>query len=183
MKQEKLSDCGKRNGFKGKTLEEIHGREKAKKISQENKIRKLNKSYIDLYGEEKAKEIKKKQSNSQKGKKKISEEGKKKLSELMKNRIVSEETKKKISLSLIGHKRNLGKKHSEETKKKISISKKGSIPHNRYEILQYDKNNTFIKEWGSATDVTKKLGISQGNITEVILGNRKSAGGFYWKKK
>ena len=49
------------------------------------------------------------------------------------------------------------KHHSNETKKKISISKKSSIPHNKYKI-------------------------SQGNITEVVIGNRNSAGGFIWKK-
>ena len=139
--------------------------------------------YNILYGKEKSDNIKSKQSKSQKGKKKISDEGKEKLRIRMKNRIVSDETKKKISLSLIGHKRNIGKKHTDETKKKISKSKKGSIPHNKYKILQYDKNNIFIKEWDSSTDASEKLKISQGNITEVVIGNRKSAGGFIWIKK
>jgi hypothetical protein len=181
--RKKLSECGKKNGYKGKTLEEIHGIEKGKKLREENKLRKLNKSYNILYGKEKSDNIKNKQSKSQKGKKKISDEGKEKLRIRMKNRIVSDETKKKISLSLIGNKRNIGKKHSNETKKKISKSKKGSISHNKYKILQYDKNNIFIKEWDSSTDASKKLKISQGNINGVVIGNRKSAGGFIWIKK
>jgi 5-methylcytosine-specific restriction endonuclease McrA len=37
----------------------------------------------------------------------------------------TEETKQKVGMSLIGHKRNLGKKHSEETKKKLSKQRSG----------------------------------------------------------
>ena len=179
----KLSECGKRNGRLGKKLEEIVGEQRAKELKEKSKLRTLNKSYIELYGEKKADTIKKKMSNSQIGKKKITDDGKKRLSEFNKNKIVSSETKDKISKSLIGHKRNLGKFHTIDTKLKISNSKKGSIPHNKYKIIQYDMNMNFIKEWDSATDAGLKLNISQGNITLVINNIRKTASGFIWKKK
>ena len=181
--RKKLSECGKRNGFLGKKLEEIVGVERAKELNEKNKLRKLNKSYVELSGEKRAEIIKKKMSNSQTGKKKITENGKKILSEFHKNKVVSKETKNKISKSLIGHKRNLGKFHTISTKLKISNAKKGSIPHNKYQIIQYDMKMNIIKEWESATEASLKLNISQGNITSVINNIRKSASGFIWKKK
>ena len=56
--------------------------------------------------------------------------------------------------------------------------KKNSIP-----ILQFTKNRTFIKEWPSARDAERQLGISQSHICHCLKGKRKSAGGFVWKYK
>ena len=56
--------------------------------------------------------------------------------------------------------------------------KKNSIP-----ILQFTKNGTFIKEWPSARDAERQLGISQSHICHCLKGKRKSAGGFVWKYK
>jgi hypothetical protein len=74
-----------RNLYKGKTIIELYGEEKALEIK--NKISKKfkGKSYIELYGEEKALEIKQKHSIALKGKK-ISEEHKRKISETLKNK-------------------------------------------------------------------------------------------------
>ena len=58
------------------------------------------------------------------------------------------------------------------------MSKKLKIP-----ILQYTKDNIFVREWDSATSASKKLNISQGNITECCKGKRKTCSGYIWKYK
>ena len=54
--------------------------------------------------------------------------------------------------------------------------KKNSIP-----ILQFSKDGTFIKEWQSARDAERQLGIT--HICHCLKGKRKSAGGYIWKYK
>ena len=39
----------------------------------------------------------------------------------------------------------------------------------------------FIKEWNSLTEASNTLNISIGNISSVINGKRKQAGGYIWK--
>lgn len=66
------------------------------------------------------------------------------------------------------------------TKRKMKMSKAKPI-------IQYTKNNEFVKEWESAADVFKELNISAGNISNVCVGKNPSkyrtAGGFIWKFK
>lgn len=50
-------------------------------------------------------------------------------------------------------------------------------------ILQYTKDGTFIKEWASARDVERELGIKPPNISKCCKGIRPSAGGYVWKYK
>jgi hypothetical protein len=52
-------------------------------------------------------------------------------------------------------------------------------------VLQYDLDGNFIKEWISATEVQRQLGIEQGNISKMCQGkiNWKSCGGFIWRFK
>lgn len=60
--------------------------------------------------------------------------------------------------------------------------KKGCVSNKRYSILQVDKfTKEVINEYSSITEAQFKLGIS--HISCVINGNRKSAGGFNWRKK
>ena len=47
-------------------------------------------------------------------------------------------------------------------------------------ILQYDLDGNFIREWSSATDVSKE---AQENICQCLKGKRKTAYGFIWKYK
>ena len=54
--------------------------------------------------------------------------------------------------------------------------KKRSIP-----ILQFAKDGTFVKEWPSASEAWRQLGIS--NICNCLKGRHKSAGGFVWQYK
>lgn len=48
-------------------------------------------------------------------------------------------------------------------------------------INQYDKNNNYITSYHSINEAAKKTGISEGNISSVVQGRRKSAGGFIWE--
>lgn len=50
-------------------------------------------------------------------------------------------------------------------------------------ILQFDLEGNFIREWESLIEASKKLNINHGNICEVVLVNRKTAGGFIWRYK
>lgn len=51
----------------------------------------------------------------------------------------------------------------------------------RKKVLQYNKNNKFIKKWDGLINIQKELGINRNNITSVCKGKRKHAGGYIWK--
>ena len=53
---------------------------------------------------------------------------------------------------------------------------KHSIP-----ILQFAKDGTFVKEWPSAKEAGRQLGILPSNICPCLKGRYKSAGGFVWR--
>lgn len=55
----------------------------------------------------------------------------------------------------------------------------GKIPANAKSVIQYDLDGNFIKEWRSAAEAKKFLGID--NITVVCNGKRKQAGGYLWR--
>ena len=50
-------------------------------------------------------------------------------------------------------------------------------------ILQYSKDGEFIKEWPSALEVKRVLGIHNTSIIQCCKGKYKSSGGFVWKYK
>ena len=56
--------------------------------------------------------------------------------------------------------------------------KKRAIP-----ILQFTKEGMFIKEWQSASEAERQLGISHSSIDACLKGILKHAGGFVWKYK
>lgn len=112
-----------------------------------------------------------------------------KISKGNKGKFLSEEHKEKIRQA------KLGKKCSEETKKKMSENKLGIYGENHpssIKINQYDKDNNFIRSWGSITDAEKELEICGTHISDVCKGKEKidgrgykykpkTAGGFIWK--
>ena len=55
---------------------------------------------------------------------------------------------------------------------------KSSIP-----ILQFAKDGELVKEWPSAHEAGRQLGIPQSNICHCIKGSYKTAGGFIWRYK
>ena len=69
-----------------------------------------------------------------------------------------------------------GRKHKPETKDKISKALSKTI-------LQYNKENDFIKEWRNAYEVARELKVSPSNINACCNNKRKSAYGYIWKFK
>ena len=67
-----------------------------------------------------------------------------------------------------------GKKYGPINGKKGAI--KLSIP-----ILQFTKDGAFVKEWSSAKEAERQLGIFQSSICNCLKGHRKSAGGYIWR--
>ena len=57
-----------------------------------------------------------------------------------------------------------------------NLGKRRSIP-----ILQFTKSGEFMKEWPSAKEAERQLGILQSHICNCLKGYRKSAGGFVWR--
>ena len=84
----------------------------------------------------------------------------------------SEEHKKAMSDALRGI------PLSEEHKKAISDAMKGV---NAKKVLQFTKSGEFIREWPSAYEAERELGIAQPNICSCCNGKLKSAGGYVWK--
>jgi len=96
-----------------------------------------------------------------------------KIKNSIKNNI---ERSRKISQSM------LGKLKTEQHKDNISKNSKG-ISRNQKPVLQFDKQNNLIKEWTSQTEAGKNLNINQGDISNVIRGKQKTAGGYIWREK
>ena len=69
-----------------------------------------------------------------------------------------------------------GRLLSKEAKQKVS-------DYQSIAVLQFTKNNEFVKEWKSAREATQTLNIYQGGICKVCKGKLKTAGGFIWKYK
>lgn len=103
----------------------------------------------------------------------------------------SEETKEKCRVS------STGRKMSEELKLEMSLRRKGisSTGDKRIPVVQYDKENNFIKEWNSAKEASNELKCCVASeistVCRIYAGiskNKKgtkriSAGGYIWKYK
>ena len=48
-------------------------------------------------------------------------------------------------------------------------------------VVQYTLNGELVKVWPSTMEVQRQTGFSQGAVSEVANGNRKTAHGFIWK--
>jgi len=75
---------------------------------------------------------------------------------------------------------NLGRKNSIETLEKLR-----KCSPKKKQILQFDLNNNFIREWGSMRDITRKININHSGISRCCNGVRgyRVVGGFIWKFK
>ena len=100
----------------------------------------------------------------------VSQETRTKISKSNKGKIISKEVRKKISEG------NKGKGMSEKNKKLVSLQK--SKP-----ILQYDLNGNFIKEWKSATEAARILGLKNAPISKICKTNKGTVYGYIWKFK
>lgn len=190
-------------GFSEETLKKMSESHKGKKQSEEA-IRKRVEKLIGInnpnYGKHLSEETKQKIKESRKWYT-PSEETRKKMSDLFKGegnpnygKAMSEEQKKKLSEA------NMGKTHSEDTKKKISEATKGennpfygkkhseesikkmSESHNGSPVVQYDSQGNLIKIWNCVSEAARSLGIAAPNIYKACKGERKTVGGFVWKR-
>jgi len=80
---------------------------------------------------------------------------------------------------LLHSKRMKGRK---PTKKQLIALSKGRTASIK-PLLQYSKEEVFIREWGSITKVYEDLGILQSSISNCLKNKSKTAGGFIWKLK
>lgn len=53
----------------------------------------------------------------------------------------------------------------------------------KVKVHQYDKNGNYIQTFNSYTDAQNITGIQYTNIRKVVNNERKSAGGYIWKKE
>lgn len=76
-----------------------------------------------------------------------------------------------------------GYKEAREAYAKIhSESMKGVLNSNRSKkVLQFDTDGNYIREWSSAAEIKRELGI--WHVTTCCRGEREWAGGFKWKYK
>lgn len=90
----------------------------------------------------------------------------KKFSEKMRGHPVSKETREKISNSLKGKPH----KHSQETLRKIAIA-------NGKPVVCVETGEKFY----SVAEASRSIGKSYSSVWNVVVGRRKTAGGFHWK--
>lgn len=135
-------------------------------------------------GKKYTEETKAKMSASHKGKqyrlgKHNSEETKRKQSESMKGN-KNPMYGKKQSEEIIGKRveKIKGKKRTEETKIKMMKSQPNSK-----QVLQYDLNGNFIREWESIGQAAKELNVNRVLIGRCCNGVAHTAGSFIWKLK
>ena len=68
-----------------------------------------------------------------------------------------------------------------------SVDRKTSLPpipkrKSNSEIRKYDKNGVFIRSYESVAEAAEHEQLSTGGISKVIYGERRTAGGFQWKR-
>ena len=71
---------------------------------------------------------------------------------------------------------NIKSCHTKEVIQKRALKKKKPI-------IQLDLNNIFIKEWPSAIDIQRTLGLNSTDICTCCKGRQKTVGKFIWKYK
>ncbi len=71
----------------------------------------------------------------------------------------------------------------EELIKRSKLSKPIMIEKYGQEIIQYDLDGNFIKEWKGMKEAARTLNIKPPNLTATLKGRQKTCGGFLWKYK
>lgn len=71
----------------------------------------------------------------------------------------------------------------EELIERSKLSKPIMIEKFGLEILQFDLNGNFIKEWKGLKEAARTLNIKPPNLTACLKGRQKTCGGFIWKYK
>ena len=108
--------------------------------------------------------------------KKVSQETREKIRKTKTGQKHSDLTKLKVSMSLIGNKRNLGKKRTPEMNLIRSLRMKKPIQQKNL------STNELLKVWDSAKDARISLGYKSNSlINDACKGRIKSAYGFKWE--
>ena len=110
------------------------------------------------------------------GNRKFTDEHRKNIS-LSKKGNVSDKMKnhlKSVHEGMKGNKRTLGFIFTEESKRKMSESRKKKL------VLQIDESGEILREFTSIRSASDYIGT---NISRVLRGDGKTAGGFFWKYK
>lgn len=155
----------------GKSLEEIHGVEKAKELKE--KFIKRVKEYNLRY-------------KSKETKYKISET----LKEYFSNpenhwaygKKMSDDHNEKLRLAKINNPKNVGnrKPRTEEVKEKIRKKILGT-KIKRFKILQYDLDMNFLKEWNSLREIERvEPTLKRDQISKCCKGLKGHYGGYIW---
>ena len=117
------------------------------------------------------------------------------LSESRKGQLPSNETRKKLSEAATGHvawnrglsketdARMMGISRALTGEKSYNYGKTGIESPLSKPVLQYTKDNVFLREWPSGMDVEREIGIGYRSISNCVTGKGKTAGGFIWKFK
>ena len=100
----------------------------------------------------------------------VSTETRKRISIANKGKKLSEETRKRLSIA------NKGKKRSEETRKRLSIANKGK---GGKPVLMFNRNGDFVAEFPSITAAAEYLSVGTSQVSAVLNGKHKFAGGGY----
>ena len=74
-------------------------------------------------------------------------------------------------------------KNREELIKRSKLSKSILIEKYGQEIIQYDLDGNFIKEWKGMKEAARTLNIKPPNLTATLKGRQKTCRGFLWKYK
>ena len=125
---------------------------------------------------------------------KHTEETRKNIGKIHKGKTLSEETRKKLSEAMKGKNSPMkGKTHTEETRKNISEAMKGKTlseeTRKKLSESHKGKNNPSAKRiycveldmyFDTVTEASEYVGCHRSNISSVLIGNRKTAGGHHW---
>lgn len=75
-----------------------------------------------------------------------------------------------------------GRAFSEEHKRKLSEIKKGVLNGNRSKpVIALDSDGNVVKEYPSAAEAGRQLGVNYNNICLCCYGLRKTCGGYGWR--
>lgn len=78
--------------------------------------------------------------------------------------------------------RQYNENHGTKKIRELSTKTEKQCINGRKSICQYDLHGNFIKNYDSLMQASSENNISIGNISSVINGKRKMAGGYIWKK-
>ena len=125
--------------------------------------------------------------NRDRNRKRMLTERKRQIMIDMKQFMNTEREKMKKELSSLVHEYRLAKDRTDELSKQIQSLKKRIDEHDYrkkkmdiHAIIQYDMNGQLIREWKSAHEIKKTLGI---DVARCVKGFKESEGGWRWVYK